>query len=87
MIKYIYVAIHAQHLIPITAADTLEEVLLQSDEYMGATEKFKFTTTRLKWTPDVSEYPDDYVGTLFYLEDGETILIRIYQIEYIPKNV
>ena len=85
--KYIYVAIHAQHLIPITSADTLEEVLLRADDYMGATEEYKFSTTRLKWTPNDSDYPDDYVGTLFYLENNDTILIRIYEIEYIPKNV
>ena len=85
--KYIYVAIHAQHLIPITSADTLEEVLLRADDYMGATEKYKFSTTRLKWAPNDSDYPDDYVGTLFYLENNDTILIRIYEIEYIPKNV
>ena len=85
--KYIYVAIHAQHLIPITSADKLEEILLRVDDYMGATEEYKFSTTRLKWTPNDSDYPDEYVGTLFYLEHNEIIRIKIYEIEYIPKNV
>lgn len=85
--KYIYVAIHSQHLIPITSADKLEEILLRADDYMGATEKYKFSTTRLKWTPNDSDYPEDYVGTLFYLEEDDIILINIYEIEYIPKNV
>lgn len=83
----IYVAIHAQHLIPITAADNLEDILLRVDDYMGATEEYKFSTTRLKWTPDDSDYPDEYIGTLFYLEHDEIVLIRIYEIEYINKNV
>jgi hypothetical protein len=85
--KYIYVAIHAQHLVPITAADRLDDILLRVDDYMGATEEYKFSTTRIKWDANDSDYPDEYIGTLYYLEHHETVLVRIYEIEYIPKNV
>ena len=84
--NYIYYACYALDKGSIGASNTLEGLFEIVDDYMGATNQYKFSGIRTKYEPHYSKYPsiNELEGIITY-QTPEEERVSVYMVDFNQK--
>ena len=84
--NYIYYACREDNKSSIAASNTLEGLFEVVDDYMGATNQYKFSGIRTKYEPHYSKYPsiNELEGTITYQTPDEE-RVSVYIVDFNQK--